>query len=166
MQRALNYDPKLASNYDNGIFWMDYASLLKFYDVFYINWNPELFQYTYCIHQSWSAGVGPTKDAYNIGDNPQFSLAVPAGMGSVWIQLTRHITTIEDFRENKEYITVLVYKTNGNRVYYPCKYFISAFFISKCGKKDRCQDFFVPIYFFSANESHNYQCRNYLPERV
>uniref|UniRef100_A0A336MHP3 CSON001666 protein n=1 Tax=Culicoides sonorensis TaxID=179676 RepID=A0A336MHP3_CULSO len=119
MQRALNYDPKLASNYDNGIFWMDYASLLKFFDVFYINWNPELFQYTYCIHQAWSAGVGPTRDAYNIGENPQFSLTVPAGMGSVWILLTRHITMIEDFRENKEYITVLVYKTNGNRVYYP-----------------------------------------------
>lgn len=121
LQRILNYDPKLASNFDNGIFWIDYASILKFYDVFYLNWNPELFQFTYCIHQSWSAGVGPTKDAYNIGENPQFSLSVPAGVGSVWILLTRHITTIEDFRENKEYITVLVYKTKGNRIYYPCK---------------------------------------------
>lgn len=63
--------------------------------------------------------MGPTKDAYNIGDNPQFSLSVPAGVGSIWILLTRHITTIEDFRENKEYITVLVYKTKGNRIYYP-----------------------------------------------
>lgn len=121
MQHALNYDPKLASNFDNGIFWIDYTSILNFYDVFYLNWNPELFHYTYCIHQSWNAGVGPTKDAYTIGDNPQFSLNLPAGMGSVWILLTRHITTIEDFRENKEYITVLVYKTNGNKVYYPCK---------------------------------------------
>lgn len=40
-------------------------------------------------------------------------------MGAVWVLLTRHITEIDDFRENKEYITVLVYKNDGNRVYYP-----------------------------------------------
>lgn len=72
---------------------------------------------------SWNAGVGPTKDAYTIGDNPQFNLRVGAGQGSVWVLLTRHITSIEDFRENHEYITLLVYQNGGKRIYYPCKPF-------------------------------------------
>lgn len=120
LQSVLNYDPKQAQTVDNGVFWIDYHSLLNFFDVFYLNWDPELFKYTYCTHQSWHAGTGPSKDAYNVGDNPQFFLSVPAGRGSIYVLLTRHITTIDDFRENKEYITVLVYNhKNGKRVYYP-----------------------------------------------
>jgi len=33
--------------------------------------------------------------------------------------LTRHITDKSDFAENKEYIALVVYKNNGNRIYYP-----------------------------------------------
>ncbi|XP_043462564.1 calpain-7-like [Leptopilina heterotoma] len=120
LQEALNYDPDSASQFDNGIFWIDYDSICRFFDVFYINWNPGLFKYTYCIHQMWRAGIGPIRDAYNIGDNPQFSLEVlPNAQGAVWILLTRHITDIADFRQNQEYISVLVYKNSGKRVYYP-----------------------------------------------
>ncbi|XP_063826213.1 calpain-7-like [Ostrinia nubilalis] len=120
LRGLLNYDPESAAQYDNGVFWIDYTSILEFFDVFYLNWNPELFKFTYCIHQKWDAGNGPAKDAYIIGENPQFSLHVQ-GKGAVWLLLTRHITQIDDFRDNKEYITLLVYKNNGKRVYYPCK---------------------------------------------
>lgn len=74
------------------------------------------------IYRKWHAGVGPTKDAYTIGDNPQYSLRVPAGRGSVWVLLTRHIISIDDFRDNKEYITLLVYQNSGKRIYYPCEF--------------------------------------------
>ncbi|XP_044253389.1 calpain-7-like [Tribolium madens] len=120
LQKELHYDPSGAAQFDNGVFWIDYESLCAFFDVFYMNWNPELFKYTFCIHQSWNAGTGPVKDLYTIGSNPQFSLDVGASSsGAVWLLLTRHITDIDDFRENQEYITVLVYKNNGKRVYYP-----------------------------------------------
>lgn len=39
--------------------------------------------------------------------------------GAVWILLTRHITELQDFKENREYITVIVYRNNGKRVHYP-----------------------------------------------
>lgn len=120
LKEVLNYDPDSAAQFDNGIFWIDYDSICRFFDVFYLNWNPGLFNYTYCIHQMWNAGIGPVKDAYNIGDNPQFLLEVKGGVrGAIWILLTRHITDIADFRQNKEYITILVYKNDGKRVYYP-----------------------------------------------
>uniref|UniRef100_A0A8D8ZR91 Calpain-7 n=1 Tax=Cacopsylla melanoneura TaxID=428564 RepID=A0A8D8ZR91_9HEMI len=121
LKRALNFDPNSASMFDNGIFWIDYESILRFYDVFYMNWNPGLFSHTFCVHQSWVAGQGPIKDVYNIGENPQFRLELSGGGGggAVWILLTRHITQLEDFKQNREYITVLVYKNDGKRVYYP-----------------------------------------------
>lgn len=85
--------------------------------------NPTIIEFILKNSSSWNAGVGPTKDAYTIGDNPQFNLRVGAGQGSVWVLLTRHITSIEDFRENHEYITLLVYQNGGKRIYYPCKLF-------------------------------------------
>ena len=53
--------------------------------------------------------------------NPQFRLEVreAAGGGAVWLLLSRHITEIADFKDNKEYITLLVYKNDGRKVYYP-----------------------------------------------
>lgn len=119
MCSALKFDPKSAASFDNGVFWIDFTSIVNFFDVFYLNWDPALFTHTFCLHQAWSAGVGPAKDTFNIGDNPQFRLQVGEGTGAVWILLTRHITDIEDFKYNHEYITTLVYKNRGKRVYYP-----------------------------------------------
>lgn len=119
LMEALKYDPKNAQMFDNGIFWIDYDSLRNFFCVAYLNWNPDLFKYTYCTHNVWNAGQGPIKDLYNIGDNPQYSLELQSGGCAVWVLLTRHITDRNDFADNQEYIAVLVYKNDGKKVYLP-----------------------------------------------
>lgn len=120
LKAELNYDPKNAQMFDNGVFWIDYDSICQFFEVIYMNWNPSLFKYTYSTHQKWKAGSSPIKDSFNIGENPQYSLEVNSPHPSaVWVLLTRHITDKEDFAVNKEYITILVYKNEGQRVYYP-----------------------------------------------
>ncbi|CAG0915683.1 unnamed protein product [Notodromas monacha] len=119
LKAALKYDPHSAKTFDNGVFWIDYASVLKYFDVFYLSWNPSIFSNTYCIHRTWNAGVGPAKDLYTIGFNPQFRLEVKGSAKSVWVLLSRHITEIDDFKDNKEYITLLVYKSDGKKIYYP-----------------------------------------------
>eukprot|EP00794_Sanderia_malayensis_P003097 gene3097-3563_t len=126
--RALNYDRREALQNDNGVFWINWESVCRFFDVFYMSWNPKLFQYKFTIHSKWQATKGPIKDSYNIGDNPQYKLTVHSGDSAsiVWILLTRHITERDDFADNKEFITVHVYKSpNDNaRVYYPDKAYI------------------------------------------
>ncbi|VDK38637.1 unnamed protein product [Taenia asiatica] len=121
IQRELDYDLSSARYADNGVFWIDYKSLLHFFDVFYINWNPELFPYTTCVHSEWSASEGPKKDLYSFANNPQYQLEVRAkSQAPVWVLLTRHITNKNDFAHNNEFIGLVVYKDiQSRKVYHP-----------------------------------------------
>ncbi|XP_053207732.1 calpain-7-like [Panonychus citri] len=69
-------------------------------------------------HGCWQAGSGPAKDLYNIGENPQFALDVSSDSTSVWVLLTRHIVDKQDFAQNREFITLVVYK-GTEKVYLP-----------------------------------------------
>lgn len=34
-----------------GVFWMDWSSLLEFFDVAYMNWKPDIFRHKLTIHE-------------------------------------------------------------------------------------------------------------------
>nr|XP_057909067.1 calpain-7 [Doryrhamphus excisus] len=121
--KYLNFDPKTAQKFDNGVFWIAWEDLCQYYDVIYLSWNPALFKESTCIHSSWDGSQGPVKDVYSLANNPQYKLEVqcPVGGAAVWVLLTRHITDKEDFAQNREFITLVVYKTDGKKVYYPAE---------------------------------------------
>ncbi|XP_062847345.1 calpain-7 [Trichomycterus rosablanca] len=119
--KYLNFDPKTAKKFDNGVFWIIWEDLCQYYDVIYLSWNPSLFKESSCIHSCWDAKHGPVKDVYSLANNPQYKLEVqcPQGGAAVWVLLTRHITDKDDFAQNREFITLVVYKNDGKKVYYP-----------------------------------------------
>ncbi|XP_066483406.1 calpain-7 isoform X4 [Tiliqua scincoides] len=51
LQKYLNFDPRTAQKIDNGIFWIAWEDLCKYYDVIYLSWNPGLFKESTCIHR-------------------------------------------------------------------------------------------------------------------
>ena len=120
-RHQLEYNPDDAANFDNGVFWIDYKSLQHYFDVLYMNWDPTMFRHSTVQHGGWSGDKGPAKDLITMEHNPQYRLEVrdAAGGGAVWLLLSRHITEISDFKNNKEYITLLIYKNDGKKVYYP-----------------------------------------------
>lgn len=51
LQQLLGYEQKKAEKVDNGVFWIDYNSLLYYFDMLCMNWDPALFGFTYAIHE-------------------------------------------------------------------------------------------------------------------
>ncbi|ORZ25281.1 hypothetical protein BCR42DRAFT_445071 [Absidia repens] len=120
LMNALNFDPSVAEQIDDGIFWIDFESVCGHFTSIHLNWNPELFTHRWVLHSVWLENVGPKRDVYNLGYNPQFSLTVTVPdkkPAAVWLLLSKHIMVTE---ENTDYITLHVYNdTNGERIYYP-----------------------------------------------
>lgn len=142
LRQALAYDPHEARESDDGIFWIDYTSVCTYFRGLFLNWNPALFYYQTALHKHWSMKIGPRKDTYNLGDNPQYSLKVQVARDdakpgqsklqfqapqmskcqSVWILLTRHVTeqVMSEEEREQDYLTLHVFsRRHGKRIYHP-----------------------------------------------
>ncbi|KAL0482137.1 hypothetical protein AKO1_013358 [Acrasis kona] len=115
--RQVNYDVLGALQNDNGVFWVDYESVLQYFVVMHVNWDPNLFHYKTIVHDKWEHIYRPMTgyDRYHMNHNPQYYLTVN-GTGQLWIMLTKHVTSIQS--RNNCFMTCHVYHgTSG--CYYP-----------------------------------------------
>ncbi|KAF4325315.1 hypothetical protein BBO99_00000418 [Phytophthora kernoviae] len=117
---------------DDGLFWIDFESVKQYFESLYMNWNPELFPHRGVCHEHWPVELGPVNDSLTLGFNPQYSLtfrksigsdgaATSAGSCTVWVLLSRHVSTIERDTDysNQQFLTLHVYRgAPGERVFY------------------------------------------------
>ncbi|RHY32781.1 hypothetical protein DYB32_002251 [Aphanomyces invadans] len=108
---------------DDGLFWIDFASVQTYFSALFLNWNPDLFRYRFTMHKHWPVDGGPDNDTYNLGYNPQYALTFPTldrktKPFSVWILLSRHVTAVEAPTTVQPFLALHVYKQQS-RVYYP-----------------------------------------------
>jgi calpain-7 len=95
----VGYDPELAAKEDDGVFWICWEDILRYFQNFHLSWNPNLFRYRTTTHGFWPKEQGPADDTFNVGDNPQYVLSLSnraiERKATIWILLARHVTKQE-----------------------------------------------------------------------
>jgi calpain-7 len=98
-RQEVGYDPEAAMKQDDGIFWVCWDDVLKFFHNFHLSWNPWLFRYRFVTHGYWPLGQGPIDDTFSVGDNPQyvmsFSKEALQKKPTIWLLISRHVTKQE-----------------------------------------------------------------------
>ncbi|TYZ63523.1 hypothetical protein PybrP1_010163 [[Pythium] brassicae (nom. inval.)] len=115
---------------DDGLFWIDLASVKRYFESIYLNWNPALFPHRDVCHAHWPRELGPANDALTLGFNPQYALtldpaAAPGGgpaSATVWVLLSRHVRVVERDADQatQQFLTLHVYQgeADGKRVFF------------------------------------------------
>ncbi|KAJ1675591.1 cysteine protease [Spiromyces aspiralis] len=125
LQTRLGYNRETMVRRDEGIFWIDYESVCRYFDYIHLNWSTDLFPYVRAVHFAWPVEEGdpasrrPRTDVYDVGHNPQFcfEVVIPDGQppGPVRLLISKHIQQTE---ENRDFIALLVHNdTDGRRIY-------------------------------------------------
>ena len=98
-QAEIGYDVKKAAKCDDGVFWICWEDVLRYFQNFHLSWNPELFSHRTALHGFWPKSQGPAQDSFNIGENPQYVVEISDAAietnPSLWILLSRHVTKEE-----------------------------------------------------------------------
>lgn len=127
LQDEVGYDPKKASKCDDGVFFICWQDVSKYFQNLYLSWNPALFSSRVTTHAFWPKSQGPKKDTFNCGENPQYILSISDAAikkkATIWILLSRHVTKQEqEGSENKDFLALHIHrnKSNKHRIWYPC----------------------------------------------
>mmetsp|Transcript_8004 Transcript_8004/g.29593 ORF Transcript_8004/g.29593 Transcript_8004/m.29593 type:complete len:979 (-) Transcript_8004:1377-4313(-) len=139
--QALRYDPKQASQHDNGVFWINWESAREVFGTIHFNWNPHLFSNHFAAHAHWPllrGQLAAKRDLYTMGHCPQYALTVYHREGeakqsiSVWLHLSKHVTN--PLAPNEDFLALWVFKQtpgdSGKRVYYPDNALIKGVYVN------------------------------------
>ena len=119
MKLALKFDPSSLKYVDNGVFWIKFHDMKKYFDSCSVSWNPEFFPHKQIFHKTWPYDEGPRKQRYSMAHNPQYVLTIEVqSQATVWLLLSKHITQKSDFADNQTYMGLDVFKKNGKKVYH------------------------------------------------
>ncbi|KAF4751277.1 hypothetical protein FOZ63_018742, partial [Perkinsus olseni] len=132
LRQMLHYDQLTSVDYDRGLFWIDFESLVRYFDSVCLNWNPALFRYSHTVHGEWfylrEVSKWVENDRFCLGNNPQYSIDVPRPRRPsdilVWLVLTQHNSEFPT-HENQDFIfnnvTIHVYRSRSShrRIYRP-----------------------------------------------
>lgn len=95
----ISYNVEVAAKHDDGVFWISWDDVLKYFQNIQLSWNPSLFASRSTIHDYWPVTMGPKIDTFNIGENPQYILHMSQDaikkQATVWILISRHVTKQE-----------------------------------------------------------------------
>ncbi|CAJ1966829.1 unnamed protein product [Cylindrotheca closterium] len=122
----IKYDVELAAKHDDGVFWICWDDVLKYFQNIQLSWNPKLFPSRSTIHGFWPVTLGPQVDTFNIGENPQYVLHLSQDAinkkAAIWILISRHVTKQEqEGAEVTDFLTIHLMKNSKKkeRVWYP-----------------------------------------------
>eukprot|EP01006_Ploeotia_vitrea_P025295 TRINITY_DN58170_c0_g1_i2.p1 TRINITY_DN58170_c0_g1~~TRINITY_DN58170_c0_g1_i2.p1 ORF type:complete len:720 (-),score=31.56 TRINITY_DN58170_c0_g1_i2:73-1965(-) len=87
--KALKWDEMRQYGTDNGIFWIDWNDLVKFFHRCHLSWNPYKFSYRFAVHGSWGKSFDEHK---HYARNPQYHLTFKLDKPTeIWILLCMHV---------------------------------------------------------------------------
>ena len=126
LRAELCYNPDLAAQHDDGIFWISWNDVLRYFQNVQLSWNPSLFRHSSVTHNFWPGNQGPQNDTFNIGHNPQYVLVLSdeaiSNSATVWVLLSRHVTKQEqDGADVHDFLTIHLLRNNEKkeRMWYP-----------------------------------------------
>jgi len=110
---------------DKGVFWIDYESVLTWFDSLDMNWNPELLQYRKSFFDIWRAADMSSTNSFSLKDNPQYCIDFMAEQSQLsqtgptfvcWVAITKlqmlHADGYEEDSEDaaRDYIAMHLYE--------------------------------------------------------
>jgi hypothetical protein len=76
LRAEVGYNPELAAKHDDGIFWISWDDVLRYFQNVQLSWNPALFSFRVTTHSFWPKEQGPLNDTFNVGENPQYVMVL------------------------------------------------------------------------------------------